>query len=192
MEGPDSVRSPSPWVVRFASHVPAGGPVLDVACGAGRHTRFFLGRKHPVVAVDRDVTGVADLRGDPRAEIVECDLEAGGPWPFDAARFAGVVVTNYLHRPVLPDLVAAVAPGGVLIYETFAAGHERFGRPSCPDFLLRPGELLETVRGTLRIVAYEDVVVEEPRPAARQRIAAVRDRPSPRLLAFETRSMSAI
>lgn len=180
VEGPEPIRPPSPWVVRFASHVPAGGPVLDVACGGGRHTRFFLERGHTVVAVDRDVTRVADLRGEQRVEIVEYDLEEDGPgsWPFAGSRFAGVVVTNYLHRPSLPDVVAAVAPGGVLIYETFAAGHERFGRPHSPDFLLRSGELLDAVRETLRVVAYEDVVIDEPRPAAVQRIAAVHDRPS--------------
>lgn len=180
VEGPDPARFPSPWVVQFASYVPAGGPVLDVACGGGRHTRFFLGRGHTVVAVDRDVTGVADLQGEPRVEIVECDLEGDGPrsWPFGRSRFAGVVVTNYLYRPSVPDVVAAVAPGGVLIYETFAAGHERFGRPRSPDFLLRPGELLDAVRGALRVVAYEDVVIDEPRPAAVQRIAAVRERSS--------------
>ena len=164
----------SPWVARFADLVPAGGRVLDVACGGGRHARFFLKQGHPVTAVDRDVSGLADLRDQPEVEIVEFDLEAGGPWPFAGRAFDGVVVTNYLYRPILADIVAAVAPGGVLIYETFARGHERFGRPSNPDFLLEPGELLEAVRGELRVVAYEDLVVEEPDPKAVQRIAAVR------------------
>ena len=165
---------PSAWVARFAGCVPAGGTVLDLACGGGRHTALFLDRGHPVVALDRDVSGLADLD---RAglEAVEADLEDGGPFPLAGRRFAGVVATNYLYRPILPDLVAAVAPGGVLIYETFARGNERFGKPSNPDFLLAPGELLEAVRGHLRVRAYEDLVVREPRPAAVQRICAERE-----------------
>ena len=165
---------PSSWVARFADLVPPGGRVLDIAAGSGRHARFFLGRGHPVTAVDRDSSGLADLSGDPAVEIVESDLESGAPWPFAGRAFAGVVVTNYLHRPLLPDIVGAVAAGGALVYETFAAGQERFGRPQNPDFLLRPGELLEAVRGTLRVVAYEDLILEDPGPRAVQRIAAVR------------------
>jgi SAM-dependent methyltransferase len=148
--------------------------VLDVACGGGRHTRWFADRGHPVTAVDRDLSGVVDLGGDPRVQLVERDLEDGSPWPFDGREFAAVVVTNYLHRPILADLIASVAPGGWLLYETFAAGNEQYGHPTNPDFLLRPGELLDTVRGMLRVVAYEDVVVDTPRPAAIQHVAAVR------------------
>jgi SAM-dependent methyltransferase len=165
--------TPSAWVVRFAPLVPPGGTVLDVACGGGRHTRLFLERGHPVVAVDIDVSGLADLVADPRVEVVRADLEAGGPFPLGDRRFAGVVVTNYLHRPLLPTLVGAVGPGGVLIYETYAQGQERFGPPTNPDFLLRPGELLEAVRGRLLVVAYEDLTVEEPTPARVQRLCAV-------------------
>ncbi len=163
----------SPWIARFADLVPAGGRVLDVAAGGGRHTRFFLERGHPVAVVDRDTSGVADLRDDPTVEILEFDLEAGAPWPFPGRSFDGVVVTNYLWRPVLADIVAAVAPGGVLIYETYARGNERFGKPRNPDFLLTPGELLDAVRGTLRVVAYEDLVLDDP-PRAVQHIAAIR------------------
>jgi hypothetical protein len=126
-----------------------------------------------VVAIDRDVTGLADLQAEPAVTILAADLEDGRPWPLGDRRFAGVVVTNYLHRPLLPAIVAAVAPGGCLIYETFAIGNERFGKPSNPDFLLRPGELLEAVRGRLTVVAYENLDVSEPRPAMVQRIAAV-------------------
>lgn len=169
----EGIDEPSPWVVRFAPLVPKGGTVLDVACGSGRHTRFFLLRGHQVVAVDRDVSGIADLADDPRVEILQVDLEADEPFPAPDRRFEGVVVTNYLHRPLLPDLVSAVAADGVLIYETYARGNERFGPPTNPDFLLEPGELLEVVRGKLQVVAYEDLVVSEPRPAALQRICAV-------------------
>ncbi|HZA39345.1 MAG TPA: class I SAM-dependent methyltransferase [Actinomycetota bacterium] len=163
---------PSKWVVRCASVIADGGEVLDVACGRGRHTRFFLERGHRVVAVDRDLSGVSDLAGHPRLEMIEADLEDGSPFPLESRQFAGVVVTNYLYRPLMPDLVAAVKNDGVLIYETYAAGNERFGRPTNPNFLLRPGELLEAVRGHMHVVAYEDVVTEEPR-AAVQRICAI-------------------
>jgi hypothetical protein len=125
------------------------------------------------VAVDRDTSGLADLAGDARLQIVEADLEDGGPFPLSGRRFDGVVVTSYLHRPLLGDLVSAVAPGGALVYETFARGQERLGRPTNPDFLLRPGELLEAVRGLLRVVAYEDLTVDRPPPARVQRICAV-------------------
>lgn len=162
---------PSPWIVRFAGLVPTGGPVLDLAAGGGRHTRFFRGRGHPVTAVDRDTAALASI--DDRLEIITADLEAEAGWPLGSRRFAGVVVTSYLHRPLFPDILAALAPGGVLIYETFAAGNERFGKPSNPDFLLKPGELLDVTRGRLRVVAYEDVELTEPKPAMVQRIAAV-------------------
>ncbi len=145
--------------------------MLDVAAGGGRHTRWFVARGHHVVAVDRDTSLLLEL-ADSDVEVVEADLE-GGPWPFPGQRFDVIVVTNYLHRPLLPTLVDAVARGGALLYETFAVGQERYGRPSNPDWLLQPGELLEAVRGELRVVAYEDVTTD--RPSRVQRIAAVRD-----------------
>ncbi len=172
--GPDA--PPSGWVVRFAPFVPAGGTVLDVAAGAGRHARHFLSAGYRVVAIDRDTSKLADLAGRDGIEIINADLESGAPWPLAGRRFAAVVVTNYLHRPLFPALVDAVEPGGILIYETFAVGNERFGKPSNPDFLLRPGELLDAVRGRLRVLAYEDLEVTEPRPAMIQRIAAINDR----------------
>lgn len=162
--------APSPWIVRFAESVPEGGSVLDVACGSGRHAAYFLGRGHRVVALDRDIAKLDALLDEPRLEAVKADLEDGSPWPLPGRRFAAVIVTNYLHRPLLPVLVDSVAPGGVLLYETFARGNEAFAGPSNPDFLLRPGELLEVVRGKLRVRAYEDLTVEHPRPAAIQRI----------------------
>lgn len=164
---------PSAWITRFAGLVPPAGRVLDVAAGSGRHSRFFLDRGHPVMAVDRDVSGLADLKSDPAFEMLEVDLEAGAAWPFADRQFEAVVVTNYLHRPILGDIVAAVAPGGVLLYETFARGQERFGRPRNPAFLLTPGELLDAARPALRVLAYEDLVQSDPDPRAVQRIAAV-------------------
>jgi SAM-dependent methyltransferase len=167
----DSDR-PSDWVARFLPRIPASGAVLDLACGGGRHVRLLRQRGHPVVAVDRDVAAVRAL-ADSGVEILAADLE-GAPWPLGARTFAGVVVTNYLWRPLLPRIVAAVATGGVLLYETFAEGHERLGRPRNPDFLLRPGELLEVVRGELEVAAYEHGPVGEPPVMVRQRICAVR------------------
>ncbi len=166
---------PSAWVRRFAPYVPAGGPVLDLACGGGRHVRLFLERGHPVTAVDRDLSGIADTIGRPGLEALEVDLEDGRRFPLAGRRFAGVIVTNYLYRPLFPALIAAVAPGGALIYETFAKGNEGFGRPRRPEHLMNPGELLEAVRGKLRVCAYEDLIVEVPRPAAIQRICAINE-----------------
>jgi SAM-dependent methyltransferase len=168
-----STRRASAWIERFAPLVPEGGTVLDLAAGKGRHSRFFAARGHAIVAVDRDVTGLADLAGDAGIEVIEHDLETGAGWPLGARRFGGVVVTNYLWRPILGDLLGAVAPGGVLIYETFGVGNEHFGKPSNPDFLLRPGELLDVVAGRLAVVAYEHGEVTEPWPAVVQRICAV-------------------
>ena len=168
----DSAIPASPWVQRFAGLVPEGHRVLDVACGHGRHVRFFRALGYPVVAVDVDVSVLDDLAGDAGVEIVRADLERD-PWPFESRAFGGVVVTNYLFRPLLPRLIAAVAPGGALIYETFSRGNERIGRPRNPDFLLAPGELHEAVVPFLQVVAYEQGRELAPRPAVRQRIAAV-------------------
>lgn len=166
--------APSAWIVRFAPLVPAGAPVLDLASGGGRHTRLFLERGHPVTALDLDVSGLEDLRGDARLEVMQADLEDGSPWPLPGRRFGAVVVTNYLWRPLFPHLIEAVEETGVLLYETFAAGNEAYGRPTNPDFLLRPGELIGLVQGRLQIVAYEHGYLEQPRPMVRQRICAVR------------------
>lgn len=163
--------APSDWVVRWSGRIPAGGEVLDVACGSGRHARLLAAQGLRVFAVDRDAAAIDALRGCANIAALAADIEAG-PWPYAGRRFAAIVVTNYLYRPLLPVLVDSIAPGGVLIYETFALGNERFGRPSNPDFLLRPGELLEVVRGRLRVIAYEDLQVDAPKPAMVQRICA--------------------
>ena len=170
-----ALAAPSPWIERFALLGRDGGAVLDLACGKGRHVRFFLARGFRVTAVDRDISGISDLRGRPDLEIVQADLEDQRPFPLAGRIFDMVVVANYLHRPLLPRLVEAVRPGGLLLYETFAKGNERFGRPANPDYLLEPGELLRVVAGSLRVLAYEDLVVDEPRPAAVQRICARRE-----------------
>lgn len=167
------VSAPSAWIVRWAELVAPRTAVLDVACGSGRHARWFAARGHPVDAVDRDEAAIAALSAVPRISALCADIE-NGPWPYAGRSYGAVVVANYLHRPLLPLLVDAIAPRGILLYETFAAGNERYGRPSNPAFLLQPGELLEAVRGRLRVVAYEDIEVSEPRPACIQRICAVR------------------
>jgi SAM-dependent methyltransferase len=147
--------------------------VLDLACGDGRHVRFLTDRGHRVTAVDIDVSGLSDLAGKDGVEILEADLEAAA-WPFAPDSFTGIIVTNYLHRPHFSLMADTLAPGGVLIMETFAAGNERFGRPRNPDFLLAPGELLSAFATTLQIVAYEHGIERLPRPAVRQRIVAIR------------------
>ena len=165
--------APSPWVQRWSALVREGASVLDVACGSGRHLRWFAQRGCRVTGVDRDAAAVEPLRA--LGEIVVADIESG-PWPFAGRRFDAVVVTNYLWRPLLPAIMASVAEGGVLLYETFAMGNETVGKPSRPDFLLRPAELLQAAAG-LRVVGYEDGFLAEPDRYV-QRLAAVREAPS--------------
>jgi SAM-dependent methyltransferase len=162
--------APSPWVQRWSALVPPGARVLDLACGSGRHLRWFAQRGCRVTGVDRDAAALAALHD--LGEMITADVE-NGPWPLAGRTFDAVVVTNYLWRPLLPIVVASVAAGGVLIYETFAAGNETVGKPSNPDFLLRPGELLRAAAG-LRIVAYEDGFLDAP-PRFVQRLAAVHE-----------------
>jgi len=163
----------SPWIRRWTHLVAPGGTVLDVACGRGRHLRWFAGRGHAVAGVDRDPEAIAAVAG--LGEVVQADIE-NGPWPFAGRQFEAVVVTNYLWRPLLAQILAAVAPGGVLLHETFAQGNETVGKPARPDFLLAPGELLQAYGRELRVVAFEDGFLDAP-PRFVQRIAAVRERP---------------
>ena len=149
----------SPWVARWAAQIPPGGAVLDLACGTGRHAVHLAGLGHPVLAVDRDLGLSRPYHEAAGVEWLQADLEAA-PWPLAGRTFQGVVVSRYLHRPLFEPLLAALAPGGVLIYETFSMGQARYGRPRNPAHLLMPGELLEWVRGRLRVLAYEDV--DEP------------------------------
>ena len=162
---------PSPWVRRWTPLVADGAPVLDVACGRGRHMRWFAEHGHAVTGIDRDADALAVARA--WGTVVQADIE-NGPWPLPGQRFGAVVVTNYLWRPLMPTLLDAVAPGGVLIYETFADGNQTVGKPSRPDFLLQPGELLRACAGPgWRVVAYEDGFLPSPERFV-QRVAAVR------------------
>ncbi len=170
---PHDLAVPSEWVRRFAPLIAKGGKVVDVACGQGRHARHLRGLGYAVVGIDRDVQALDTLRGLDGIELIAQDIESQ-PWPYAPGTFDGVVVTNYLWRPLLPALIAALKEGGVLIYETFALGNERFGRPANPDFLLRRNELLEWVMPQLQVVAFEQGVVTRPMPAVVQRICAVR------------------
>lgn len=176
--GPHAALAASPWVQRWTRELPPGSRALDVACGSGRHLALLAERGCTVTGVDRDPAALAAAQAAcPAAELRAADIEAG-PWPWPGRRFDLVVVTNYLWRPLLPTLVASVAPGGRLVYETFAIGHQTVGRPSNPDFLLRPGELLEALRGpgdgAWRVLGYEDGLLADP-PRFVQRIAAVRE-----------------
>jgi SAM-dependent methyltransferase len=171
-----SFTDASRWIARFAPLVPEGGRVLDVACGAGRHSRLFLERGHPVVALDRDISRLGELRHHDAMCAIEADLENGEPWPLGDEQFAAIVVANYLYRPLFPVFLDRLEPGGVLTYETFAMGNERFGKPSNPAFLLDDGELLEIVRDKLHVIAYEALEITEPKPALVQRICATNDR----------------
>lgn len=166
-------EAPSPWVTRWAHLLPAQARVLDLACGAGRHTRWLAARGHRLTAVDRDAQALAGL--DAVARVVCADIE-NGPWPLAGDTFDAVVVTHYLWRPLWPQILNSLAPGAVLLYETFAHGNASVGKPSRPDFLLQPGELLRLCQG-LRVVAFEDGFCEDPARYV-QRIAAVRETPA--------------
>ena len=184
MPGTHSHQSPapSPWVARCAPLIPHQGRVLDLASGHGRHARYLAGRGCIVVAVDRDRAALDSLDGVQGVETRCLDLELPD-WPLAGERFDAIVVTNYLHRPHFAHLLAALAPDGVLIYETFADGNARFGKPSRPEFLLQPDELLHAFGNALRVAAFEQGEVTVPAPAVIQRICALgRERPWPAVL----------
>lgn len=160
--------TPSDWVRRWAPLIRPGGSVLDVACGSGRHLRWLAQQGFAVTGIDRNAEALAGLAG--LGETVCADIEAG-PWPLPGRRFDAVVVTNYLWRPLQPALLAALADGGLYLHETFAIGQAAYGKPSRPEFLLQPGELLALAAG-LQVVAYEDGLLDDP-PRRVQRIAAL-------------------
>jgi SAM-dependent methyltransferase len=165
---------PSPWVAAHCGRIAKGGRVLDLACGSGRHARLLAGLGFDVAAVDRNFEAILKLSDVPGVTATQLDLE-GDEWPLAGRTFDGIVVTNYLWRPRLPDVLAMLVPGGVLIYETFMLGNEAYGKPSNPDFLLRPGELREIVLAAgWREIAFEEGYTASPKPAMRQAICAVR------------------
>ncbi|MCF8467075.1 MAG: class I SAM-dependent methyltransferase [Sneathiella sp.] len=169
------MRPISPWIEKYSKLIPQNGPVLDVACGSGRHSLYLLGVGYDVIVVDIDTAEISKIQGYPNLSIVEADLEKD-PWPFSKPAFSSVVVVNYLWRPLFPDLLDALLPGGILLYDTFAQGNERYGRPSNPDFLLAPGELYNLCQGKLEILDFMHGYVEVPKPALRQSIAARKPR----------------
>ena len=166
------------WLQRWAHLLPAGAPVLDIACGRGRHLRWLAARGHPVTGIDRDAAALAASQGladAGQAELILADIE-NSPWPCPGRQWPVVLVTHYLWRPLWPQILATLAPGGLLVYETFAAGNETVGKPSRPDFLLQPGELIERCAG-LRIIAFEDGFLDDPARFV-QRVAARRPGPA--------------
>jgi SAM-dependent methyltransferase len=169
----------SPWIARFAPLIPAGGEVLDLACGAGRHARLLAGMGYRVEAVDRDADALATLADVANVTTRRADLE-GGPWPYYADVFDGIVVSRYLWRPLFPRIFNCLAEGGVLIYETFMEGQQLYGKPSNPAFLLRPGELLEVIGKRFTVVAFEqgEIVGTDGNPQMIQRICVRRGRPT--------------
>ena len=169
----DAILNASPWVRRFTPLIPDAGVVLDLACGSGRHSALIADMGHPVLAVDQDVTAIESLRHS-LIQSKKVDLE-GERWPLSGSEFSAIIVTNYLYRPYLDQLPKMLQKEGVLIYETFAQGNGDFGKPSNPNFLLNSGELLAfAMRHGLKIVAYEDIYVDEPKPAMVQRLCAVK------------------
>lgn len=192
-----NLDAPSAWIERFAKLIPKSTPlgdlpVLDLACGGGRHSRYLAKLGYSVYAVDQNLVlldtiknGLNDLEAT-RIQTYQADLE-GETWPLENMKFSGLIVTNYLYRPRFKDLLNLLAPNGVIIYETFAQGNEVFGKPSNPDFLLKPHELLDWIRAdeAFEILDFEQGIVEWPKPASIQRICAVRSHGIPLQLPHE-------
>ncbi|NKB19177.1 MAG: SAM-dependent methyltransferase [Alphaproteobacteria bacterium] len=164
---------PLDWVIRFAPLIHAGGAVLDLACGNGRHANYLAGVGHIVTAVDRNLSGFTRIGNNDFYELIEADLEDGSEWPLRSRRFKAIIVTNYLYRPLFPAIIDALDTNGILIYETFSLGNAKYGRPSNPDFLLTPGELLSVCKNKLRVIAFEEGLIENPTRAVKQRICAI-------------------
>lgn len=165
------MRAISPWIEKYAQLILKEKPVLDLACGRGRHCLYLLAAGYEVTAVDIDTSSVAAYEGREGLSIVQADLEKNR-WPFPGGSFSGIVVVNYLWRPLFADIAAALSPGGILLYDTFAQGNEKFGRPSNPDFLLAPGELAEVFGRDLNVIDFFEGRVDMPNPAYRQSIVA--------------------
>jgi SAM-dependent methyltransferase len=167
------VSAPSLWVVRHSTRIAPGGQVLDLACGSGRHAIWLAQQGYHVEAVDRDSTLLSNMMEIANIHLTTTDLEAG-TWPYAAQQFDGIIVSRYLHRPLFPHIAEALKPGGVLIYETFMQGNERYGKPSNPDFLLQPDELHNVFSPWLTELAFEQGEEPSPKPAVMQRICAVK------------------
>ena len=165
----------SAWVRRFYDQIPKNGLILDLAGGSGRHTRFLTQKGFKLLLLDNDIAKAKDLQGVENIVLMEYDLEDGSTLPFPKSSFQGVVVTNYLYRPIFPQLLDLLDDGGILIYETFAVGNEKYGRPTNPDYLLKSGELISLVSSQMRIIAYEECLVRRPAKAYVQRITAAKN-----------------
>ncbi len=162
----------SEWVKRFYSQIPKNGLILDLAGGSGRHTRFLAQKGFKLILLDNQIAKAKHLQNVENIELMEYNVEGGSSLPFLTSSFKGIVVTNYLYRPIFPQLICLLDDGGVLIYETFAVGHEKYGRPTNPDFLLKSGELISRISPQMRIIAYEERLITWPAKAYVQRIAA--------------------
>jgi SAM-dependent methyltransferase len=165
----------SNWVERWSGLIQSSGKVLDLACGGGRHSIYLAKLGYCVDAIDRDTSVLDGLKRIEGITVIQHDLESN-LWPFDNDVYDGVVVTNYLHRPLFQNLIRSIKSGGILIYETFSVGNEKFGKPSNPNFLLKPGELLEITREQFRVIAFEEVYLSAPTPAMVQRVCAQKNR----------------
>ena len=167
-------NGPAAWVQKHVPLIPKTGQVLDLACGNGRHTRFLLEEGHTVLAIDKNITGLSDISGQENLETMTADLEDGSAFPLQGREFSGIVIVNYLHRPLFEDLIDVLAEGGVLIYQTFMRGNEAHGRPRNPDFLLKENELKNVFGSRLKVLAFEQGYEEHPSPAIVQKICAVK------------------
>jgi SAM-dependent methyltransferase len=174
MIGQHLLEKPSPWIVEYVQLIRKGGRVLDLACGNGRHAIWLAKQGYQVDAIDRDAQVVSNMVGMDNINVFIADLEAGD-WPHSDRKYDGIIVSRYLYRPLLRTLAALLNPGGILIYETFMAGNERYGKPSNPDFLLLPNELFEVYSPLLNIIAFEQGEEQTSRPAVMQRICAIKD-----------------